>query len=231
MHSLPRSSLIPSTEYSVVSALDSLARMTKILTGLDVSHHQPPHLLDWSRIAKDHSFAIARACYGSSPDKAFVKHVHGICGAGMVAGGYVFFRQHQPWREQFKAIIAQYDAAEMEYGAIVPAVDLEYNSSGADGPVVTKLHNGPGRKLVEALSKMFGACLVYCSPGHWIELGRPAWIGEHEVWTAHWGVNKPSWPDDWAIWQKSAKYKHPGFKISGGGPLDLNEARRLPLIV
>ena len=174
----------------------------------------------------DLQFVIARACYGTAIDKAFGEHVRRGRAAGMQVGAYVFYRQHQSWEAQLALLAQQLDAAGLGAGDIVPAVDLETNSSGYDGPLDPASHNAGGRALVEAVAARWGEAIVYLSPGHWLELVRPAWVSEHAVWTAHWGVAAPAWPSDWALWQCSASYQHPAFPR---GPLDRNQARRLPL--
>jgi peptidoglycan hydrolase-like protein with peptidoglycan-binding domain len=197
----------------------------EIVSGIDISHFQPVARFDWDRIAVDHRFMIARAVYGRRRDETFAGHVAGARAAGLAVGAYVFFRQGQRWEEQFDALRAAIDAAGMRAGDLVPAVDLESNPF--DGPLDKDAHNSGGRKLTEAIAERWGGALVYLAPGHWLQLGRPAWITEHHVWTAHWGVDKPAWPTDWALWQVSESHVHPGFR---GGPLDLDKARRLPKI-
>jgi GH25 family lysozyme M1 (1,4-beta-N-acetylmuramidase) len=196
------------------------------VSGIDVSHHQPAARFDWESIAADHRFVIARACYGRRVDGAFVEHARRAKAAGLHFGAYVFFRQRQPWQEQLDALARQLEGAGLGAGDIVPAIDLEANTD-YDGPMDPAAHNGAGRALVEAVATRWGSALVYLAPGHWQELGRPAWVLEHAIWTAHWGVEQPVWPARWAIWQRSATHHHPGFP---GGPLDLNRARRLPRI-
>jgi GH25 family lysozyme M1 (1,4-beta-N-acetylmuramidase) len=199
-----------------------------VVTGIDISHHQTPARFDWPRVGSDHAFVIARACYGARIDGTFVEHVAGARAAGLTVGGYAFFRQHQLWQEQLAVFEQQLDAAGICPGDLVPAIDLEHNSSGADGVVDPAAHNLRGRALVEAIAERYGSALVYISPGHWVELGRPDWVLEHEVWTAHWTrAEEPAWPKDWTMWQISAKHEHPGYP---GRALDLNRARRLPLI-
>lgn len=193
------------------------------LLGVDLSAFQPPHLVDWRALhAAGNRFAIGRAAYGTSPDHTFVEHVRGARAAGLQVGGYGFYRQRQPWRSQLETLLAQYEAAELGAGDIVPAVDLEWNQAN-DGPVDAAAHNAGGRALVEAIAARWGACLVYIAPGFWLELGKPSWVLEHPIWVANYGVPKPVWPAAWAIWQWSPRYK------VGPVVLDANRARRLPV--
>lgn len=196
--------------------------------GVDVSQFQPPGLIDYKKLRDSgHTFVIPRACYGTTLDTAYIEHVQLIRQAGLVAGSYAFFRQTQQAQAQFDVLLAQLHRAGIGPGDIVPAVDLETNVSGADGKIDPAAHNKEGRKLVELVADRFGKALVYCSPGHWLEIGKPSWIGEHSQWTAHWGVASPAWPKGWCIWQSSSTYRDAGFTR---GPLDRNQARYLPLI-
>lgn len=196
----------------------------KQTTGIDVSHFQPPDRMPYGSIAADHRFIIARASYGSAADRAFNDHVRGARSAGLAVGGYHFFRQHQTVAEQLEFFDNRLRHAGIGSGDIVPAVDLEFNDSGNDGPVDVEAHNTRGRAIVEALSERFGACLVYLPVAHYDVLGRPGWVLEHPVWIAHHGAPEPRWPHDWAIWQNRVA---PGFGFS---LLDYNVARELPRV-
>jgi GH25 family lysozyme M1 (1,4-beta-N-acetylmuramidase) len=200
-----------------------IASAPRTCDGIDVSSNQSPSAFDWPRLAETLHFVIARACYGHTPDAHFREHIAGASAAGMTTGAYVFFRQQQPWLEQFAALKAACFGCDL-----VPAVDLEANAQW-DGPLIPRAHNTAGRALVERVAAEYGRALIYTSPGHWLALGKPSWMLEHEIWTAHWGVSAPSWPSDYAIWQRSATWRHSGF-ARGALDLDYSEARRLPLI-
>ena len=195
--------------------------------GIDISSHQPPERFDWASMAEDLEFVIARACYGVKPDSAFVEHIAAARAAGLNVGGYIFFRQHQDADEQLDVFEEQLGLAGISSADIVPAVDLEANTF--DGEMDPREHNTGGRAITEALASQYGAALIYLSPGHYLELGKPSWVLEHRIWVAHWGsVEEPSWPwGDWDIWQVKATFTHSGFP----GPLDFNRARRLPVII
>ena len=135
------------------------------------------------------------------------------------------------WKDSDLAVLESWQRSGIDgvrVGTLVtldPAVTF---ADAPDGPVVARAHNEKGRSLVEAIAADYGAALIYISPGHWVELGKPDWVLEHHIWTAHWRVAAPAWPDDWAIWQTTGSGTHPGVKVS---QLDLNVARSpLPLI-
>jgi GH25 family lysozyme M1 (1,4-beta-N-acetylmuramidase) len=195
-------------------------RPARLRRGIDVSHHQDPHRIDYDAVAVEHRFVVARASYGVARDRHFSEHIRLARAAGLQVGAYHFFRQHQSTASQMSALLEQLEAAMIRDGDIVPAVDLEYNESGKDGPVDAARHNSEGRELVELLSSKFGACLVYLSPAHYAAIERPLWVHEHPTWIAHHGVATPAWNGDWAIWQDRVE---PGF---GYARLDYNWARQ-----
>jgi GH25 family lysozyme M1 (1,4-beta-N-acetylmuramidase) len=195
-------------------------------TGIDVSRYQPPSQFDYDAAAQEHAFLIARAGFGVTSDVTFAEHIRRGREAGLQVGAYLFFKQHQDPEAQFMAFASQMAIAGLGPGDIVPALDLEYNDSGKDGPVDKARHNSAGRDLVELLARTYGECLAYMSPGHYRLLGEPAWVLEHPVWVAHYGVSKPEWRwSDWVMWQDRVV---PGLGVEG---LDFNVAHgELPTI-
>jgi GH25 family lysozyme M1 (1,4-beta-N-acetylmuramidase) len=196
--------------------------------GIDVSHHQMPMSIDWGRLRDELGirWMIARATYGTRADSACAEHVRRARDAGLLVGAYHFLRQQQGAEAQLDALWAAIATSGLGPGDIVPALDCESNTP-YDGPVHPVAHNMVGRAMAEAIRERCGACLVYISLGHWQTIGQPAWVLDHAIWTAHWNVPGPAWPDDWAIWQHSATMRAAG--ATAAGPLDADVARRLPL--
>jgi GH25 family lysozyme M1 (1,4-beta-N-acetylmuramidase) len=198
-----------------------------LLTGIDLSAFQIPKLVHWDAIVRaGHSFVIARATYGTHPDAAFVPHIANARAAGIkLLGGYAFYRQTQTVEAQLAALVAQYEAAELGCGDIVPALDLEWNTAN-DGAPKPALYNGAARELAEAIREKYGKCIIYTAPGFWWEMGHMPWVVEYPIWTAQWGVRAPVWPaaDKWSLWQFSNSYK------VGLLTFDENRARELPRI-
>ncbi len=216
------------------AAHESSAELNDV-AGIDISHHQPPSLLRWDLLARDYAFCIARACYGTSADRHFARHIADARAAGLRVGAYMFFRQQQSVDAQLASFQAQMDLAHIAAGDIVPALDLEYNDSGADGPVDAAAHNAKGERIADVLATEYGDCLVYMSPSHYVTLGRPQWLERFSPWVAHYtAADEPSWPaywPAWAVWQRSGSHRHVGFRDGAEGAyLDLNWARRLPLV-
>lgn len=189
------------------------------MQGIDVSHHQDPGAYD---LTGQH-FLIARAAYGVRPDTTFAAHVEVARQRGIrFVGGYQFFRQGQPRKDQLAAFVRTLESANAL--AIAPSLDLEWNNA-YDGPPEPDLHNIDGRWLVEELAKLYGQCQVYMPVAFWTLLGKPSWVLDHPVWWSHY--TKPGHPKlpvdaevgaaQWAIHQYQ------------GSPLDRNVARYLPL--
>ena len=202
--------------------------MTEYVLGIDVSHHQLAHAFDWKRVAETQRFCIARACYGTKPDEAFVAHFTGARDAGLTVGAYTFFRQGQPWEIQHVAFEQQLQKVSYGVGCIVPVVDLEWNDL-YDGPVQKDVYNTAARCLIESLAGDYGRCMAYLSPGFFQVLGSPPWLLAHPWWIAHYTSATEPWcpfRKDWSIWQFSGNGKIEGF----AGELDLNRARDLTLI-
>lgn len=206
-------------------ALELKENMKMKTTGIDVSHHQNPDSIDYSRIAENHAFLIARAAYGTRPDSTFLDHAGRARAEGLVVGGYTFFRQQQQAQAQIDAFRQQFDQLLGGQGAtIVPVVDLEWNTD-YDGPLDPIAHNTVGRRIVESLADEYGGVMVYLAPGFWEALGRPDWLVEYPWWVAHWTEQpvpyRPAGSPEYAIWQWTEKGSTPGY----GGPLDLNRLR------
>lgn len=196
-------------------------------SGIDISKWQPPEAFDWKKIAENHQFMIARACYGVKSDPTFGSHFKSAHGAGLKCGAYTFYRQTQGWEEQLEAFQGELDRVGLGPGDILPVVDLEWNKQ-YDGKVDPAKFNADARKLMEVLAKMHGGCIAYLAPGFFETLKKPDWLLEYPWWIAHYGVEQPWCPwKDWTIWQYTGKGKTPGYS---GAEIDMNWAVSIPLI-
>ncbi len=195
----------------------------KLLRGIDVSHHQLPGRFVREELEKL-DFMISRCCYGRRKDNLHVQHLANARRAGLKVGAYVFYRQSQTPEVQFEAFKQHHL---LMTGDIIPVVDLEDNEK-YDGKMSPHLHNTGGRELCRLLKEHYGDCMIYISPGHYLLLGKPKWMDEYKIWTAHWNVSKPAWPDEgkWAVWQDKVDF-HPSYPQQ---KIDLNVAHELPLI-
>ncbi len=174
------------------------------LLGVDVSHFQDPAApagVPWSTIAQKCSFAIVRATYGISPDARAPLHIMNARKAGLQVGLYAFFRSTLPVSQQLDAFCAQALACGVGKGDIAPALDIEDD-------VTAKLDPSwePGaRAFVDGLVSEFGEALVYITQRDFGRLGKPAWVLERPLWTAHYtSAPAPATPGNkpCAIWQR-----------------------------
>lgn len=178
--------------------------MTRLL-GCDVSHFQStsaPAGVPWSTIAQKCSFAIIRATYGSSKDSSAVAHVKNARAAGLTVGLYHFFRSTQPVADQLDAFCSQAIACGVGMGDIAPAIDVEDDLTAKLDPT---WEWGISR-FVDGLLAEFGEAMVYITQRDFGRLGKPAWVLDRPLWTAHYTTApKPATPGNkpCAIWQRT----------------------------
>lgn len=178
--------------------------MTRQL-GVDVSHFQDPHApagVPWSTIAQKSTFAIVRATYGTSLDPSAPAHIKNARAAGLKVGLYAFFRSTQPVAEQVDAFCAQAIACGIGAGDIAPAIDIEDDLTAKLDPSWE-----PGASsFVDRLLGEFGEALVYLTQRDFSRLGKPAWVLDWPLWTAHYtNASTPATPGNkpCAIWQRT----------------------------
>ncbi len=172
--------------------------------GCDVSHYQStkaPGGVPWSLLAQTARFVIVRATYGTFRDPAMVDHVRAARAVGMKVGLYHFFRPTQSVDAQLAAFCAQALACGLRAGDIAPALDLE------DDPKVSEISpawEAPAREMIDRLVANFGEAMVYITQRDFGRMGKPSWILDRPLWTAHYtGAPKPATPGNkaCAIWQ------------------------------
>jgi GH25 family lysozyme M1 (1,4-beta-N-acetylmuramidase) len=197
-----------------------------LAAGIDVSHHQAPGAINWAALAKTHRFVIARATYGAKIDETFRQHVELARGAGLITGAYHFFRPGVPVAEQLDAFARAVEPVGFGPGWLAPALDIEQNER-YDGPISADRY-APAEQICSTWKRVHGAAMIYTNPSMWGEIGSPAWIGEHHLWVSHYGVSSPRTPLglSWVIWQ----HRVATLLGIGGGPLDQNVARALPIL-
>lgn len=223
---LPATGMIRIPEHADAGAESDAPAASKETRGVDISHHQPPATLDWPRLAQDFDWVIARACYGTKPDRHFVEHVRQARAHRLRVGAYTFVRQTQGPESQLDAFRAQLEAAGFGEGDIAPVLDLESNQANGDGPVDARL-GVAAWAMTQDLFDRFGEVIIYTERDVWKQLGSPAWMLERPIWTS-WPsyLGDDPWPhDEWAIWQH-----HHGKGMRYPERLDQNVALRLPLI-
>ena len=194
--------------------------------GIDVSHHQHPSQINWTKLGETHDFVIVRATYGTKPDEYFAEHIQRALDVGLRVGAYHFFRPGQPGVDQVEAFGDVVGKAGMGPGWIAPALDVEQNQA-YDG-TVTRERYAPAEFIAREWLHTHGACLVYTNPSMWEQIGSPTWLDECSLWISHYGVTAPKTPHGlpWSIWQHGVA-PLPGIF---GAQIDQNVARSLPLI-
>lgn len=177
--------------------------MTRI-TGVDVSHYQStkaPGGVPWSLLAQTCGFVIVRATYGTYRDPSAVEHVRAARTVGMQVGLYHFFRVGQPVTDQVAAFCGQALACGYRVGDIAPALDLEDDPKVAE---VSPSWDTAAHAMADGLAANFGDVLLYITQRDFGRMGKPAWVLERPLWTAHYtGAPKPATPGNkpCAIWQ------------------------------
>jgi len=197
------------------------------MRGIDVSHHQDPKRMDYSKIrAEGFDWLIARAAYGSKEDETFHVHVERAIDVDMVYGAYLFYRQTQDKARQLDTFQEQIDR--VGGVQIAPVLDFEWNEKW-DGKVNPARFNEDGEWILEQLVRIYGKAIVYLSPGFFQTLGCPSYLLEYPWWVSHWTQDPEPWCPfkAWSMWQ----YTNQGNVDGYAGDLDLNRTRDLPLLV
>ncbi|OGO09128.1 MAG: hypothetical protein A2Y61_00670 [Chloroflexi bacterium RBG_13_60_13] len=165
--------------------------------GVDVSEFQSPALQP-----ADAQFVIARATFGTRPDKRAADHVARARGRGATAGLYHFFAPGQRVADQVDAFAGV--AELLEAGDLIPWVDVE--SPSARGTI------RPSPQWCDSLAELlalivgrWGRAGVYISARDWADLGSPRWLLDFPLWVAHYrtSAGSPSTPGGIrpTIWQ------------------------------
>ena len=204
--------------------------------GIDVSHHQNPSKLPWSSFRGKVDFLMARATYGTMPDKFTRSHITQGRSIGAKVGLYHFYRPTQPWAEQlevFTRIVEQV----CQVGDICPAVDIEKDPFPAPGHPVDSTWSEPCRLFTDNLVHRFGDAIVYITQREWRSLGSVNWVLNRPLWVAHYTSNpQPATPGNVVpyIWQhRVAPFVHNGTGGYDKNHPDLDQNRGikpLPLI-
>jgi lysozyme len=202
----------------------------RILTGVDVSNHQPN--VDWDAVkAAGHSFAFSKVTEGlGTPDTIFGRgRWEAMKEAGLVRGVYHFARPQRgrdPKDEVEEFLGRVDDAGGFDDGDLVPVLDLE--AYGAAGKLTARKTLEWARGFVEEVHHRIGRRPIVYTGVFWREsmddppddLGCPLWLA------AYVKDPRPFIPKAWAqegytIWQ------HTETGSTGGVPghVDLN---RLP---
>ena len=208
----------------------ALASTQRVLTGVDVSNHQPN--VDWEAVkAAGHTFGIVKVSEGlGTPDRVFGKgRWQAMRDAGLVRGVYHFARPQKGRdpKDEVKEFLDLVDAAGgFDEGDLVPVLDLE--AFGKAGKLSAKQTFEWASGFAEAVHARVGRRPIIYTGVFWREtMGNPPDNLRCPLWLAAFVRDpKPFVPVAWAkesfaIWQ----HTETGSSAGVPGNVDLN---RLP---
>lgn len=159
--------------------------------GIDVSHFQPPAApggFTYDQISQKAQFVIARATYGAWADPLFLTHIGLARIDALQVGAYHFLCVKQSISDQLDVFRAQCCRALIGPGDILPALDIEDDGPNKISPAWAPLV----KQAVDELVGEFGGVLIYCTQAGWAQMGKPAWMLEHDLWVAHYLTSDPA---------------------------------------
>lgn len=195
--------------------------------GIDVSVYQPK--VDWAKVAEaGRRFAYVRLSYSRSVDKWAARHWSGARDAGLLCGGYHFFRNTTEVARQVDAFLgAVASAGGYSADALPPALDLEwdrYGSFPSSARAREKYMMDALAWLEQVRAEVKKPPLVYTGPNFWRDIRDPDGLKQFGLWVARPERRSPRLPKPWSqylFWQYSHKGTLPGL----AGAVDLNVFR------
>jgi len=204
----------------ILTAQANTKPKSKLITGLDVSHHNGD--IDY-RAAKEagHRFVFIKATQDNDfIDPMFPTNLARARAAGLAAGAYHFFDYTLDGREQADHFIDRVEAADGIDGALPPVVDVE-----CWAPIGSSIHVVSSARLRDFVERVYERTgrmpLVYTSTFMWREvMGNAEGFSDLPMWAACWGCDlpisiAPGW-DEWVFWQEGI------VRVPGVGRLDGN---------
>ena len=192
----------------------------KLITGIDVSHHNGD--IDYAAVKKaGHRFVFIKATQDNAfIDPMFPTNLARARAAGLAAGAYHFFDYTLDGREQADHFMDRVEAAGGIDDALPPVVDVE-----CWAPIGASIHAVSAARLRDFVERVYERSglrpLVYTSVHMWEEVvGNAEGFEDLPLWAACWGCDvppslAPGW-EDWAFWQEGLT------RIPGVGRLDGN---------
>lgn len=187
--------------------------MDKVI-GIDVSAHQGRLTRDnWRRAAAAGvKYVWARIADGITHlDPTVGENLQEARNAGMLVGGYLFFRATRDPAEQ--AALALSQARQLD---LPIALDCE---QGSDMGLPQEVVRRGVRSCLERIEGEEGRVIVYTCIGWW-----EPWMGKvaapWDLWIAHYDVARPLVPtafahQGWSFWQHTSKAKVDGMPKAG----------------
>jgi GH25 family lysozyme M1 (1,4-beta-N-acetylmuramidase) len=193
---------------------------SKLLTGLDVSHHNGD--IDYRAAKKaGHRFVFIKATQDIDfVDPMFPTNVAKARDAGLAIGAYHFFDYTLDGREQADHFLDRVESANGIDDALPPVVDVE-----CWAPIGSSIHAVSTARLRDFVERVYQRTgrwpLVYTSVFMWREVvGNADGFEQLPMWAACWDCDlpisiAPGW-DEWTFWQEGLT------RIPGVGRLDGN---------
>jgi GH25 family lysozyme M1 (1,4-beta-N-acetylmuramidase) len=195
-------------------------RKSKLIKGIDVSHHNGA--IDFANVLKaKQRFVFIKATQDTSfVDEDFTSNVARARAAGMLVGAYHFFDYSLDGTAQADHFVDRLEAAGGILDALPPVVDVEcWQPSGPSTHVVTEARL---RDFVIRVYERTGRLpIVYTSSFMWSEVtGGSDAFADLPLWAACWGCESPPtlaapW-EEWLFWQTGIG------RIKDVGRLDAN---------
>ena len=164
------------------------------------------------------AFAFARISDGTAfTDADFATNWAAMGRAGLVRGGYQFFRASQDPSAQAGLVMAALaDAGGLQSGDLPVVMDIE-TADGQSSPAVQARMN----VWLQAVASGTGRSpIVYTNEGTSPVIG--SGFGSYALWVANWGASCPTLPAGWSSW-RFWQYSATGTLEGITGAVDLDE--------
>lgn len=172
-----------------------------VVNGMDVSYYDTS--IDWSTAkAAGIDFAFIRVTDGTQyRDPKFADYWAGARAAGVIRGGYQFFRPAEDPIEQADLMLSLMGA--LQPGDLPPVLDVEVSGSLSPTQVAANVH-----AWVDHVTTAIGrAPIVYAGLYSWADLTGSADLTSSPLWVAQYTTaacpNIPSPWTKWLFWQHS----------------------------
>ncbi len=176
--------------------------------GVDVSEFQGT--INWPAVKQaGNAFGIARISDSlSRADPTFATNWNGIKAAGMIRGGYQFFRPSQSASAQAQRVI---DAVGRLGPGDLPAIlDAEERSGRSDAEIIAGM-----RTWLDLVEKGTGKRpIIYTAAFFWSTLSGASEFAAYPLWVANYQVTCPFVPstwNKWLMWQTGDTGRVPGI--------------------
>ena len=199
---------------STASAGSTVCAVGATTPGIDVSKWQGA--IDWSQVASEQQFAIARVSDGTYLDTWFDSYWPAMKAAGLVRGAYQYFEPAQDPIAQADILLQK--MGPLEAGMLPPTLDVEATGGLAPADVEAAV-----QQWVDYVQAQLGvAPIVYTGDWFWDPDVSSAAQAGFPLWESTYCTNCcPSIPtpwSTWAIWQ----YSDTGTAAGVSGACDMN---------